>query len=164
AKFVKNIHVTSIDTSEESLEVARLNAKVHQVEGIVTFLRMDVFEPVDQLLLRRFDVLVSNPPYVSKVDWEGLQLEVRKYEPRAATSDWRDGYEFFRRIVELAPYLLANGGRVAVEVGFGQSDSVSAMMQNAGLSAISVVADLQGVPRVVMGTCHSMVRNPAPLN
>lgn len=164
AKFVRNAKVTSIDISPEAIEVAELNAKVHEVEEKVDFRVLDVFAPVDQLLLKRFDVVVSNPPYGSQDEWEQFQLEIRKYEPRMATTDGRDGFDFYRRITELAPYLLTDGGALAYEVGFGQADEVRRLMSEAGFLNIYVVPDLQHVPRVVIGSCRSMTRNPGPVN
>lgn len=164
AKFVRNASIYSIDTSEEALEVARSNAARHGIEERILFERMDVFEPVDQLLLRRFDLLISNPPYVSQDDWEHLQQEVRKYEPRAAVSDWKDGFEFYRRIIELAPYLLRDQGVVLLELGFGQADDVLAFMKQAGFLRTSLVPDLQGVQRVAIGSCQSKTRNQGFVN
>ncbi|MEX2116675.1 MAG: hypothetical protein WEB37_07300, partial [Bacteroidota bacterium] len=89
---------------------------------------------------------------------------IKKYEPRMATTDGRDGYEFFRRITELAPYLLVDGGALAFEVGFGQADGVRRLMSDAGVTNIYVVDDLQHVPRVVIGSCRALTRNPGPVN
>lgn len=159
AKFVKNAALTSIETSTEAIEVARLNAEFHGVQDKITFEHIDVFEPVDQLLLKRFDILISNPPYASKDDWEHLQQEVRKFEPRVAVSDWKDGYEFYRRLIELAPYLLRENGSMLFEIGFGQSETIVRLMQQAGFFDCSVVPDLQAIPRVVIASCHAATRN-----
>ncbi|MBI2619253.1 MAG: peptide chain release factor N(5)-glutamine methyltransferase [Ignavibacteriales bacterium] len=164
AKYVKRVHVTGIDVSPDAVEVGELNAKVHEVDDRVAFKLLDVFEPIDQILLRRFDLLVSNPPYVSRDEWEQLELEVRKYEPRTATTDGRDGYVFFRRIFEIAPYVLADSGSVAVEVGHDQAETVMGMMIDAGFFHPYIVPDLQNIPRVVIGFCHSLTRNPGPVN
>ncbi|MBI4418043.1 MAG: peptide chain release factor N(5)-glutamine methyltransferase [Ignavibacteriales bacterium] len=164
AKFVKHASVASIDCSPQAIEVAEINATVHEVTDRVEFRVLDAFEPVDQILLKRFDLVVSNPPYTSAEEWEHLQLEVRKYEPKTATTDGRDGLEFFRRIIELAPYLLVDGGSVAFEVGFGQSDHVRRMLSQSGFFNIYVVPDLQNIPRVVIGSCRSTTRNPGPVN
>lgn len=164
AKYVKQASVTSIDISPQAVEVAELNAKVHDVTDRVEFRVLDVYEPVDQILLRRFDLVVSNPPYASADEWESLQLEVKKYEPRTATTDGRDGLDFFRRIIELAPYCLSDRGSVVFEVGYGQADAVRRMMSDSGFFNIYVVPDLQNVPRVVIGSCHSTTRNPGPVN
>ncbi len=164
AKYVKRAQITGIDVSAESVEVAGFNAKIHEVEDRVSFRLLDIFEPIDQILLRRFDILVSNPPYISRDEWEELQLEIRKYEPRTAITDGRDGYELFRRIFEIAPYVLSDSGSVAVEVGHGQSETVKTMMLASGFFNPFVIPDLQNTPRVVIGSCHSLTRNPGPVN
>lgn len=164
AKFVKNVHVTAIDVSDAALEVAQKNAERHGVLERISFHQMDVFEPVDQLLLRRFTLLAANPPYVSRDEWEALQPEVRQFEPRVATSDGNDGLEYFRRIIELAPYALSDAGTVLLEVGYGQSEQVLALMTEEGFFDCSIQEDLQGMPRVVIGSCRSQTRNPGPVN
>ncbi len=158
AKFVKNATIVSIEKSQDALEVARENAASCGVESRIEFKLMDMFEPVDQLLLKRFEVLVSNPPYVSKEDWEGLATEVRRYEPSSALTDFKDGYEFHQRIVELAPYLLRNNGALFVEVGYGQAREVGSLMRSAGFRDVVSLPDLQGVQRVVRGYCQSATR------
>ena len=164
AKFVKNCVVTSIDISTQALEVARQNAVSHGVEERVFFQHMDAFEPVDQLLLRRFDFLVSNPPYVSINEWEVLRPEVREFEPREATSDGADGYELFRRLIEIAPFVLNEGGKALFEVGDDMAFTVLSMMHEEGFFDLSAVRDLQGIERVVVGSCHTRVRNPISIN
>ncbi len=158
AKFVKNATVVSIEKSEDALEVARENAAACGVEARIDFRLIDMFEPVDQLLLKRFDVLVTNPPYVSKEDWEGLATEVRRYEPSSALTDFKDGYEFHRRILELAPYLLRNNGTLFMEVGYGQAKEVGTLLRKAGFYDVWTVPDLQGIQRVVRGCCQSVTR------
>ena len=164
AKFVKNSFVTGIDNSESALEVATLNRKLHGMESRVDLREIDVSEPVDQLLRRRFDILVSNPPYVPPDEWECLKPEVRDFEPRSATTDSKDGLEFYRRISELAPYLLLDKGTVLLEVGDTQASSVGMMIEEAGFFEIAFVKDLQGVNRVVMGRCRAQSRNPVVSN
>ncbi len=99
AKYVKHCEVTSIDVSDDVLEIARFNALLHEVADRIDFRRLSVFEPIDQILLRRFAILVSNPPYVSSREWEDLQMEIRRFEPKEAVSDGKDGFEFHRRII-----------------------------------------------------------------
>ena len=159
AKFVKNASIVSIDCNPEAIELARENAISCKVDSKIDFRVIDMFEPVDQLLLKRFDILVSNPPYISKDDWEVLATEVKRFEPRNALTDFKDGYEFHQRIVELAPYLLRNNGAVFVEVGYGQSKQLVDMMGKSGFSDVSSVPDLQSIQRVVKGTCPSNVRS-----
>jgi release factor glutamine methyltransferase len=164
AKFVKRSVVTSIDTSEAALDVARQNARNHGVEEKVLFLHLDLFEPIDQLLRRRFHLLVSNPPYISTSEWEHLQPVVRDYEPREALCDGADGYELYRRLIEIAPYLLLDGGTLFLEVGDRMAFPVLSLMHDAGFFDLAVVRDLQGIERVVAGCCHIKVRNSVPIN
>ena len=158
AKFVKNATIVSIDKSPEAIEIARENAITCKVDSKIDFKLIDMFEPVDQLLLRRFDMLVSNPPYVSKEDWEALATEIKRYEPRTALTDFKDGYEFHQRIVELAPYLLRNNGTAFVEVGYGQAKEVGTLMRGAGFYDVWSVPDLQGIQRGLRGNCQSITR------
>jgi len=161
AKYVKNVRVTSIDNSPTALDVARMNIREHGLESTVELREMNIFEPMDQLLLRRFDVLVSNPPYVPPDEWETLRPEVKNYEPKNAATDSEDGFEFYRRIFELAPYLLVDRGLALVEVGDGCAKEVEELMNQNGLEEISIAPDLQGTNRVVIGLCRSKSRNPS---
>lgn len=153
AKLVRGIQVTTIDVSRLSLELARENAAVHQVTDRVTIREMSLFDPLTELLKEKFDLLVSNPPYVSAADWETLAPEIREHEPREAVSDTKDGLEFYRRIAQVAGGILRPSGRVLVEVGFGQAERVHGIFNEAGLKDLSTANDLQGIPRVVMGVC-----------
>ena len=164
AKYVRHAQITTIDNSAEALEVAMLNAKVHEVSDRIDFRLLDIYEPIDQIILRRFDIFVSNPPYVSSDDFEHLQLEVRKFEPRSATTDGKDGLEFYRRLVEVAPYVLSDGGQLAVEVGYGQAERVKSMMEASGMYGLTVMQDLQSIPRVVIGSWRAPTRDSGPLN
>jgi release factor glutamine methyltransferase len=164
AKFVKHASVVSIDNSEKAIDLARENAVSQNVASLIEFSVMDMFEPVDQLLLRRFDLLVSNPPYVSGEDWEALPMEVKRYEPKSALTDFKNGYEFHQRIIELAPYLLKNDGTILIEVGFGQSKYVCDMMRRSGYRDVVSLPDLQGVQRVVRASCPSKVRGAVNVN
>ncbi len=164
AKFVKHAAVTSLDVSGEALEVARLNVDAHGIRDRVTLLKLDVFQQIDRFFLRPFDLLVSNPPYVSAEDWDNLQPEIKLFEPRIATCDNRDGLTFYRRIVEIAPKILNDGGTVLVEVGMGQASTVAQLMTQAGFYDLRIVNDLQSVPRVAIGSCRAENRSGMSIN
>ena len=164
AKFVRNASVVAVDNSVTALEVARENAARLVGAEKIQFELMDAFEPMDQFLRRRFDLLASNPPYVARDEWETLQVEVRRFEPESAVTDGMDGLEFYRRIVELSPLLLADFGHVLVEVGYGQADAVRSIFETARFEIVEVVRDLQGIPRVVHATCRASSRNPVYTN
>lgn len=151
AKFVSNAIVTAIDISVDALEVAMHNAEVHGVSDRVTFKQVDVFSPSRVLEDQPFDIIVSNPPYVSKEEFAGLPPEIRDYEVRFATCDESDGLTFFRRISELGTSLLRKGGSLLFEVGYGQGQDVKRIMSSAGYSQVEVFKDLSGIERVLRG-------------
>jgi release factor glutamine methyltransferase len=153
AKLVRNTRITSIDTSQQALDVAEVNARAHGVAESILFVNTDFFESSRSFVAGQFDYLVSNPPYVSIEEWQELDPEVRKFEPEQAVGDQKDGYEFYRRIGEVAPQLIHKDGWVIVEVGHGQAEVVCEIFRSASLEEISVVNDLQEIPRVVLGMC-----------
>jgi release factor glutamine methyltransferase len=151
AKFIKHSYVTAIDISREALIVAEQNARLNSVESRIQFLLKDVFDQKEELFQRRFDVLVSNPPYVAKDEWEQLQAEVRDYEPPSAVTDGNDGFKFYRRLMRLMPDILKPGSGVVLEVGFSQAQKIVSELKEAGLDQLQITHDLQGIPRVVSG-------------
>ena len=153
AKLVRKAQITSIDRSVQALDVAQSNARSHGVVSNITFVNANFFEPSELHFPEQFDFLVSNPPYVSIQEWQDLDPEVRQFEPKLAVSDQNDGYEFYRHIGAVAGKFVRKGGWVIVEVGHGQSERVSELFRAASFSEISVVNDLQEVPRVVLGRC-----------
>jgi len=164
AKFVRNSVVASFDVSMEALEIARLNAEAQGVQERISYKQADVFEPLEGIFPQPFDLLVSNPPYVALAEWGGLQEEIRNHEPQIAVTDMADGYRFHRRIIEIAPRLLRGGGEILLEVGYGQSERVMDLMRSAGLTGVSAISDLQGVPRVAIGAWPTESRSPDAAN
>ena len=96
-----------------------------------------------------FDLVCSNPPYVTSAEWERLDRNVREYEPRAALDGGSDGLDIVRRVIGAAPRLLAPGGALLCEIGAGQGDSAVALAHAAGLADASVLTDHEGLPRVL---------------
>ena len=164
AKYIKHSRVTAIDISEEALRVAQENARIHDVESRIDFSLIDVFDHTEELFGKRFDLLVSNPPYVPKDEWEQLQTEVRDFEPSVALTDGKDGLQFYHRLIRMIPDLLTPGGTLMVEVGFNQADKVAREMSNAGMNGVRMTNDLQGVPRVVTGIWAGVPSNLMSLN
>jgi release factor glutamine methyltransferase len=150
-KFVKNAHVTTVDISEPALECARENARFHHVDDRIDFFQMDILQPIDIIKTKKYDFLLSNPPYVAQRDWEALQPEIVKYEPQNAVTDHADGLTFYKRIAGIASELLTEEGVVMVEVGYGQAGSVENIFAESGFKGISIVKDMQNVPRVLCG-------------
>lgn len=149
-KFMQKVRVVSIDVSQEALDVAKLNATVHGVKERITFMKGDVFHSITDVIARKFHVIVSNPPYVGSNEWETLQTEIRRYEPRNAVSDFKDGYSFYKRISEISLSLLEDNGCIAFEVGYDQMNSVSIILKESGFSDQQIIPDLSNIPRVII--------------
>lgn len=146
ASLAPHARVTLTDLSREALEVARENMKALGVKAALR--HGDLFAAVGR---ERFDVIVSNPPYIPRGDLAGLQREVQ-FEPRMALDGGEDGLDFYRRIAEAAPDHLNPGGALFLEVGIGEAPAVLALLK-AHLNCVNAgtVKDLGGVERVVYG-------------
>ena len=151
AKLLRGVHVTTMDTSTDALTVARTNAAAHGVLEKMDFEQLDVFGSIETSFKVPFDILVSNPPYVSGLEWNDLQPEVRHFEPQAAVSDREDGYKYYRRLAQIAPRLLREDGAAVMEVGAGQAERVERLFRDSGFTDLRAVPDLQDIPRIVVG-------------
>jgi release factor glutamine methyltransferase len=146
AKSLPEAAIVSVDISPEAIELATRNAALNTVT--VDFRRGSLFEPVNG---QRFDLIVSNPPYITASDIENLQPEVRDFEPRIALDGGTDGLDFYRQIIAAAPEHLEPGGCLLVETGAGQSREVTELFAKNGFSDIFTAKDPGGIERVVAG-------------
>ena len=146
ASEVPGAAVCGCDVSEDALEVARGNGARLGID--VEWARSDV---LDGLGGRRFHLVVSNPPYVAAGEVEGLEPEVRDWEPRSATVAGDTGLEVVERLVSAAPAALEPGGALVIEVGAGQAGAASRLMEDAGLGGVERDRDHAGIERVVWG-------------
>ncbi len=144
-KLCPGIEGTGLDLSSEALKVARENAAFHSVD--CRFEKSDLYEKAEGT----YDMIVSNPPYIASDEIEGLMEEVRDHEPRMALDGGKDGLEFYRRILREAPEYLREGGWLLAEIGCSQARAVRSIMIDAGFTDTSVVKDLGGNDRVVLG-------------
>lgn len=150
AKRLPDASVTAVDISAEALMVASRNAAEHSVD--IEFLSGSFFQPVNG---RRFNMIVSNPPYIRTADLPGLQPEVRDYEPQMALDGGLDGLDSYRYMITEAPGYLMPGGTILFEVGFDQADSVTSMLAENGFDTIAPVPDGAGILRVTGGIWHA---------
>jgi release factor glutamine methyltransferase len=142
-------HIIATDISEDALELARRNRDAAALADEVDLRLGSMFEPVDDG--ERFDVIVSNPPYVAEVDEASLEPEVRDWEPRAALFGGPDGMDVIRRLIDEAPEYLKEGGLVALEVGADQPRRVAELMGAAGrYDDVRIVRDYSGRERFVL--------------
>ena len=140
-----------VDLSAEALEVAGRNGlKVLTPEKAehAHFLQSDLFEKVEG----KFEIIVSNPPYIASAEVEKLMPEVRDHEPRMALDGTEDGLYFYRRIIEEAGKHLVSSGMLFFEIGYDQGQAVSELMRTEGYCEVQVVQDYAGLDRVVLGT------------
>lgn len=144
-KLVPGIRGTACDISAEALSVAWENARRQQVD--VEFRQGDLFSPIEG----RFDVIVSNPPYIPTGEIEGLMEEVRRFEPMLALDGSEDGLYFYRRLAAEAPDFLRDGGWLLVEIGCDQGRAVAELFEEAGFCEVNCKKDLAGLDRVVTG-------------
>ena len=139
----------AIDISEAALEVARQNARDQSVEDRINFVLSDCFAALDANS-HRFDLIVSNPPYVSAKDLPGLQREVRDHEPLIALSAGADGLSVIRRLLAESPDFLDINGHLIMEIGFDQAEAVRALVKCSVWKLENILPDLQGIPRIVV--------------
>ncbi len=133
------------DISETAIEIAAENAAHHGVTDRLEIIKSNVYERIGG----RFDLIVSNPPYIPQGDLNSLQAEVGKYEPHTALFGGDDGLDIVRPIVSGAPLLLNDNGSILIEIGFGQADLVSELFDQKVWFPPEFIQDHQGIKRIV---------------
>jgi release factor glutamine methyltransferase len=143
--------ITAVDISARALKIARANAAVLNAVG-VRFIRSDILSAFGKPR-PLFDIIVSNPPYVSRREWTELATEVRDHEPKRALVGGDKGTEFIEKLIRRSHGFLRSGGRLVMEIGAGQKDDVRSLFGD-GWDEIEFTRDLAGVPRVVAARRH----------
>lgn len=133
-----------VDLSAKALAVAEQNKEV--LESKVVFWQSDLFSQVSE----KYDIILSNPPYIPPKVIEGLMPEVRDYEPRMALDGGEDGLDFYRVIAKQARQYLCENALIAFEIGCEQGEDVSCILQENGYSQVEVHQDLAGLDRIVV--------------
>lgn len=149
-----NVEATAVDISEEALKVAEENAKNLGADR-VNFIQSDLFEKINMNngveQSQRYDIIVSNPPYIPTKVVDGLLPEVREHEPRLALDGTDDGLEFYRRITEESVRYVKENGWLMYEIGCEQGEAVKKLMIDKGYEEVNIIKDLTGLDRVVAG-------------
>ncbi|MCC0031275.1 MAG: peptide chain release factor N(5)-glutamine methyltransferase, partial [Brucellaceae bacterium] len=143
---VAEAQATGTDISAQALETARANAERAGLSDRFTVLRSDWFDAVGG----RFDIIVSNPPYIASAEIEALAADVRLHDPRRALDGGADGLDAYRCIARDAKRFLTEKGHVALETGYDQKQAVSALFTKAGYQVVQTVRDLGGNDRVIV--------------
>lgn len=143
---IRTATALGLDISAEALEIAGQNAQKHYAAERLKLELSDVFAVLRE---ERFDLIVSNPPYVPSGELADLQAEVREFEPQIALTDGKDGLSIIRRLITESPKFLKPESFLLLEIGFSQAAKVSAMFDPAIWRARDILPDLQGIPRMV---------------
>lgn len=147
AKYIPKSEITAIDISNEALKIAKKNSAINEVEDQITFISSDLFE---NLTNQKFDIIVSNPPYIKKGIIKTLDKEV-KNEPHIALDGGYDGLDFYRKIIKKSYNYLKYGGYLCLEIGFDQRLDVIELLENEEkFTSIYSKKDLCGLDRVVI--------------
>ncbi|MBI5555941.1 MAG: peptide chain release factor N(5)-glutamine methyltransferase [Elusimicrobia bacterium] len=147
AKNINQAGILGTDISAKALRLARKNIKMHKVEKQVKLFRGSLFAK----LRKKFDLIISNPPYLNEKDFWKLQPEVG-FEPKAALYGGKDGLDFYRKIIPQVRYYLQPGGILAFEIGCGQAKKIKQMLEKEKIfSSIEVKKDYSGIERIIIG-------------
>lgn len=139
--------VTAVDISDEALRIAEENATLNKLSDRVKFMKSDLTGGIEGT---RFDLVISNPPYIRSADIAGLAGEVRDFEPHLALDGGVDGLDVIRRLVDDCPGILHRDGSLMIEIGFDQSDEVISLLKGKDWRDPVAVKDLSGVERVII--------------
>lgn len=147
AGILEFTNVTLSDINKEAISVSKENAEYMDVVGRVNFIESDLFEKIDE----KYDLIVSNPPYINERDMEVLSVSVKEYEPHLALYGGMTGLDFYDRITKNAREHLTENGMLIFEIGYDQSHEVENMLKDNGFKNIITLKDLSGHHRVVSG-------------
>ena len=144
----KNFYGTGIDISRNSLDICKMNAKKLLLERRVKFFKSDV----DKFAIGKYDLVVSNPPYIKTSDLKYLESDVIKFEPKLALDGGLDGLSVIRKVIKKSSELLKKNGKFILEIGFDQKNKVIKLLNNKGFYINSTVKDLANNDRCIIST------------
>lgn len=149
----RQARVVGVDVSKEALYLAKKNAERHGLEDI-QWIESNLFEMLDSEKngLEKFDMIISNPPYIPSEEIENLEIEVRHYDPVLALDGGVDGLDFYRKISEKGQQYLVENGKLLLEIGHGQSKSICRILQTDGWKDCKEFKDYAGRERIIMAT------------
>ena len=147
-KEKKNYYGTGIDISKDSLEISKINAKKLFIEERIKFYKSDV----DKFAQGKYDLIVSNPPYIKKNNLKYLESDVLKFEPKIALDGGLDGLSVIRKVIKKSSELLKKNGKFILEIGFDQKSKVIKLLKNKGFYINSTIKDFAKNDRCIVST------------
>jgi len=144
----KNFFGTGIDISKKAINVARFNAKMHQLSSRSKFYNSDV----DKFLIGKYDLILSNPPYIRKEDLKYLETDVKDFEPKLALNGGRDGFSKIAKVISKTSMLLKKNGRFILEIGFGQKNRILNILKKNNFFINKVLKDYGKNDRCIIST------------
>ncbi len=139
-------HGTGLDISNLAIKNAKINAKIQQVDNRIRFINSDI----DKFSSSKYDLIVSNPPYINKVGYNNLDLSVKGYEPKVALCGGVDGYKIIDKIIKKSKIILKNTGTLAFEIGSGQHYKVREHLKKNGFYVFKLIEDYQNIKRCIL--------------
>ncbi|MEY8414928.1 peptide chain release factor N(5)-glutamine methyltransferase [Tissierella praeacuta] len=151
ANYCKDVFVYGVDISDTAIKIANINKSKFGLSN-VNFYKGDLFEAIESLdLEKEFQIIVSNPPYIASEEIETLDITVKDFEPRSALDGGVDGLDFYRKITPESRKYLKDNGLLIYEIGYNQGEEVRNILIDEGFREVSILKDLQGHTRVVLG-------------
>ena len=144
----KNFFGTGIDISKKAINVARFNAKMHQLSNRVKFYNSDV----DKFLIGKYDLVVSNPPYIKRQDLKYLEVDVKGFEPKLALDGGKDGFSKITKVISKTSILLKRNGRFILEIGFEQKNRILNILKQNNFFINKVLKDYGKKDRCIIST------------
>ncbi len=152
-KEFENSIAYALDISEKALEIAKKNAKLNEVQNRIKFLQSDILSALENSetnnFAPKFDLIISNPPYIPSQYIEELEPEVRIFEPRIALDGGNDGLDFYRRIASDAKDFLKENGKIILEIGIKQEEEIVKVFTSQNFTFLESKKDLAGIIRVL---------------
>ncbi len=137
---------TGLDISKLAIKIAKINAKIQQVDNRIRFVNSDI----DKFFSGKYDVIVTNPPYINKIDYNNLDLGVKGYEPKLALYGGIDGLRIIEKIINKSKLILKNKGILAMEIGINQYHRVTKLLEKNGFFILKSIKDYQNIKRCLI--------------
>ncbi len=146
-KHFINFHGLAVDIKSDALDIAKINANKHQIQNRITFLQSDLFLNISKQ--HKFDIIISNPPYIPTDEIKNLQDEVRLHEPLIALDGGIDGLDFYKKIAQDAKNYLQQDGNIFLEIGINQHHDVIEIFKNNNFRFVEYIKDYNNIIRIL---------------